>query len=395
MSQILVLGGDGYLGWPTALYFSSQGHDVTVVDNYLRRTLSKKLNLSSLFPVQSLEARAELWMSETGKKIKVVIGDLSNADIMRSLFDGGATYAWPNDAKFSGPPETIIHFAEQPSAPFSMIDYASANKTIQNNLLVTNNLMYAVRDYSRESHIIKIGTMGEYGTPNIDIEEGWIEIEHKNRKDTFLFPRQGSSIYHTTKIMDTDLLWLGVRMWGLRITDLMQGPVYGINTEEMSQNKELRSHFNYDYVFGTVINRFISQAICEHPLTVYGSGNQVRGYLNIKDTIQCLSLAEKEPAKSGELRVFNQIVETFSVNQLAKLVQEAGRELGFTPEIKHMQNPRKESELHYYNPTYTGLKSLGLKPNYLTIESLIDIYQLVGEYKENIEKDVMVMRLDW
>lgn len=395
MSRILILGGDGYLGWPTALHFSSRDHDVTVVDNYLRRSLSDKLNVSSLFSVPLLEERAKVWKEKTGRNIKVVIGDLKNAETMRSLFDGTVVYRWPRDAEFSGKPETIIHYAEQPSAPFSMMDHESANITLLNNLLVTNNLMYAVRDYSPNSHIIKLGTMGEYGTPNIDIEEGWIEIEHKSRKDKFLFPRQASSIYHTTKIMDTDLLWLGVRMWDLRVTDLMQGPVYGIGTEEMSLDDRLGTHFSYDYVFGTVINRFIVQAVSGHPLTIYGSGEQTRGYLDIKDTIQCVSLAEKQPARSGELRIFNQIVETFTVNQLAKLVQDAGRELGFSSELQHMSNPRKEAESHYYNPTYTGLRDLGLKPNLLTVKSLTEMYRLVGKYKSNIKREAIFIPLNW
>ena len=383
------------MGWPTALHFSIRDHDVTVVDNYLRRDLSKQLNVSALFSVPLLEERAKVWKDKTGKNIKVVIGDLKNPEIMATLFDGKAAYRWPDDAEFTGTPDTIIHYAEQPSAPFSMMNHESANMTLMNNLLVTNNLMYAVRDYSPRSHIIKLGTMGEYGTPNIDIEEGWIEVEHKGRQERFLFPRQASSIYHTTKIMDTDLLWLGVRMWNLRVTDLMQGPVYGISTEETSLDKRLGTHFSYDHVFGTVINRFITQAISGYPLTVYGAGEQTRGYLDIRDTIQCVSLAEKEPAKSGELRIFNQIVETFTVNQLAKLVQEAGRELGFSPDVQHVTNPRKEAESHYYNPAYTGLKDLGLQPNFLTVKGLIEMYRLVGEYKANINKDAMFKALNW
>ena len=395
MSRILILGGDGYLGWPTALHFSIRDHDVTVVDNYLRRDLSKQLHVSALFSVPLLEERARIWKEKTGKNIKVVISDLKNAESMAALFDGKVTYRWPHDAEFTGTPDTIIHYAEQPSAPFSMMNHESANMTLVNNLLVTNNLMYAVRDCSPASHIIKLGTMGEYGTPNIDIEEGWIDIEHKGRQERFLFPRQASSIYHTTKIMDTDLLWLGVRMWKLRVTDLMQGPVYGMSTDETSLDKRLGTHFSYDYVFGTVINRFITQAISGYPLTVYGTGEQTRGYLDIRDTIQCISLAEKAPAKPGELRIFNQIVETFTVNQLAKLVQDAGRKLGLSPDVQHVPNPRKEAESHYYNPTYTGLKDLGLQPNFLTVKGLIEMYRVVGEYKANINKDSIFKPSNW
>ena len=260
MSQILILGGDGYLGWPTAMHFSSRGYDVTVVDNYFRRNSCTELDVGMLYPVPTLPARARIWHEITGREIRVVIGDLAEPELMRALFDGRAKYSWAINPDFSGLPDTVIHYAEQPSAPYSLIDYRYANITIQNNLLVTNNLMFAVRDFARDTHIIKLGTMGEYGTPDIDIEEGWIDIEHKGRKGTFLFPRQASSLYHTTKIMDTDLMWFGVRMWDLRVTDLMQGPVYGLETEESAMDDRLATIFNYDEIFGTILNRFIVQA---------------------------------------------------------------------------------------------------------------------------------------
>jgi Nucleoside-diphosphate-sugar epimerases len=232
---------------------------------------------------------------------------------------------WPEKSHVNNNPDTVIHFAEQPSAPYSLMNYKTANFTISNNLLVTNNLMLAVKDFSPNSHIIKLGTMGEYGTPDIDIEEGWIDINHKGRNDKFLFPRQGSSIYHTTKIMDTDLLWFGVRVWNLKVTDLMQGPVYGFGTSQINNNEHLYTIFNYDEIFGTVINRFVTQAVVGYPLTVFGKGNQTRGYININDTIQCLDKSDENPAKKGELRIFNQITETFTVNQLAEMVSEVGK----------------------------------------------------------------------
>ena len=231
MSHILILGGDGYLGWPTAMYFSSRGYKVTVVDNYFRRNACTELDSGMLYTVPTLIERAKLWHELTGIEIKVVITDLANPENMRQLFDGRVNYNWSIDKKFSGIPETVVHYAEQPSAPYSILDYQHADITLINNLRVTNNLLWAIKDYSRDTHLIKLGTMGEYGTPNIDIEEGWLDIEHKGRIDTFLFPRQASSLYHTTKIMDTDLMWFGVRMWDLKVTDLMQGPVYGIDEE--------------------------------------------------------------------------------------------------------------------------------------------------------------------
>jgi UDP-sulfoquinovose synthase len=395
MPHILILGGDGYLGWPTAMHFSNRGYKVTVVDNYFRRNACTELDVGMLYPVPTLVQRAKLWYELSGREIRVVIGDLTDANLMRALFAGSVEYAWSLNQGFIGSPETVIHYAEQPSAPYSLINYKYANITLINNLLVTNNLMFAVRDYSRDTHIIKLGTMGEYGTPNIDIEEGWIEIDHKSRRDKFLFPRQAGSLYHTTKIMDTDLLWFGVRMWDLRVTDLMQGPVYGIDTEESALSPDLRTIFNYDEIFGTILNRFIVQAVADYPLTVYGKGGQTRGYLNINDTLQCVQMSEKTPARQGELRIFNQIVETYSANELAEKVQKVGQSLGYRVQIKHLENPRKEAEDHYYNPTYQGLIELGLEPHYLTDDILAAMFNVIASYKENIRRDVIMKGIKW
>ncbi len=395
MAHILILGGDGYLGWPTAMYFSNRGYDVTVVDNYFRRNACLELDVGMLYPVPSLIERATIWYKKTGKEIKVVIGDLSDPEIIRSLFQGTIEYTWCANKKFSGLPVTVLHYAEQPSAPYSLINYKYANITLSNNLLVTNNLMFALRDFSRDTHVVHIGTMGEYGTPNIDIEEGWLDIEHNGRKDKFLFPRQASSLYHTTKIMDTDLMWFAVRMWDLCITDLMQGPVYGIETEDSIIDDRLKTIFNYDEIFGTIINRFIVQAIVDYPLTVYGKGGQTRGYLNINDTLQCVHTSEKTPARKGELRIFNQIMETFSANDIAEQIQRVGQNLGYEVKINHLENPRKEAEEHYYNPAYQGLIDIGVIPHYLTDDIMTGMFSVVKEFKENIRKDVIFRGIKW
>ena len=396
MKHILILGGDGYLGWPSAMYFSKRGYKVTVVDNYFRRHICDTLNVGMLYPISTLVERAKLWYQKTGFDIKVVIGDLSDPELMRSLFSGDSLiYAWANEPVFTGVPETVVHFAEQPSAPYSLMDYKAANFTLSNNLLVTNNLMFAVKDMAPDVHVIKLGTMGEYGTPNIDIEEGWLEIEHKGRKDTFLYPRQASSLYHTTKIMDTDLFWFGVRMWGLKVTDLMQGPVYGIETEESKIDIRLRTIFNYDELFGTIVNRFIVQAIAGYPLTVYGKGGQTRGYLNINDTLQCIHLSELTPPEKGELRIFNQIMETFSVNELALLTQKVGQTLGYDVKISNVENPRVEQEEHYYSPSYQGLLEMGVKPHLLTEKSMTEMFKIVEKHKGNIRNDVIFNGVKW
>lgn len=380
--RILVLGADGYIGWPTCMYFSQRGHEVVGVDNYFRRNSSVELDCEPLIPTPNLVQRARLWRELTNKQVIVYIQDITEYNSILDLFK-------------EYQPEVVIHYAEQPSAPYSMIDRDKAAYTIQNNLIATLNIAYAVKETNLACHIIKLGTMGEYGTPDIDIEEGWLEIEHKGRKDKFLFPRQASSLYHTTKIQDTDLLWFYVRVWGLRVTDLMQGPVYGITTEEVEIDERLVPHFNYDEIFGTVLNRFIVQAVAGHPLTVYGKGSQTRGYLNIIDTMQCVYLSALHPPQPGEMRIFNQITQTFSVNELAEKVKITGEKLGYGVEIREIKNPRKENEEHYYNPTYSGLLELGLEQHYLTDEVVAGIYGIVEKNKERINRNAIFRGIKW
>lgn len=380
--RILILGGDGYLGWPTAMHLTAKGHDVAVVDNYLRRRLSTEEDVEPLFMVPDLQERVGLWESASGYKIPVFIGDLREWEFVKEVFHA-----------FS--PDAIIHYAEQPSAPYSMLSRQAATLTLQNNLDVTGNVIFAVREFCPEAHIIKIGTMGEYGTPNIDIEEGWLEVEHKNRRQKFLYPRQASSLYHTTKIMDTDLLWFYVRMWDIRVTDLMQGPVYGIFTDETAEDERLLPFFNYDEIFGTVLNRFVVQAVAGYPLTVYGKGGQTRGYLNIKDTLNCVRLSLENPAKKGELRIFNQFTEAFTVKELAARVQQVGNHLGLNVEIKPVENPRKEAEEHYYNPAHTGLLELGLNPHYLSDEVLEQMFKIVERYRKRINEKAIFRNIKW
>jgi len=395
MSNILILGGDGYLGWPSAMHFSDAGHDVTVVDNYMRRHAANELDTGMLYSVPSLQERARIWHEVTGREIKVVIGDLADPELMRSLFNGTCTYSWCIDPKYQGVPETVVHYAEQPSAPYSLYDYKHADITLINNLRVTSNLVWAVKDFSRDTHIIKLGTMGEYGTPNIDIEEGWLDVSHNGREQKFLFPRQAGSIYHTTKIMDTDLMWFAVRMWDLAITDLMQGPVYGISTRQSEYDSRLKTIFNYDEIFGTIVNRFVVQSVANYPLTVYGKGGQTRGYLNINDTLQCVDISSQKTAKRGELRIFNQIMETFSANQLAEIVKKIGDERGHNVQVENIENPRIEAEEHYYNPKYQGLLELGVKPHYLTESLLHEFFELVENYSTSIRKEVIFKGVHW
>lgn len=389
MKNIYVLGGDGYLGWPAAMHFSAKGYNVTVVDNYMRRNFCKEHGIDFLYPVPDIPTRCKLWKDVSGKDINFAIADLADPEKMRALFKK-EDYERLCKAPWTGEPDAVLHFAEQPSAPFSHLNYRTSDLTVTNNLRVTTGLLCAIRDYSPSTHIVHIGTMGEYGTPNIDIEEGWLEVEHKGRKDKFLFPRQASSIYHTTKIMDTDLMWFFVRYWKLRVTDLMQGPVYGMETTQTLQNELLRPYFNYDFYFGTVINRFVAQAAAGYPLTVYGKGGQTRGYININDTLQCVEAAVLNPPDSGDMRVFNQITETFTVRELAVRVQAAGNRLGLNVKIEHVPNPRVEAEEHYYNPTYKALRELGVIPHPLDEEVLGKMLAVAQEFADNINTEIIM-----
>jgi len=380
--RVLILGGDGYLGWPTAMALAAKGHTVRVIDNYLRRHVAQQTQSEALIPNPNLHDRAAIFRSVSDLNIHVDIGSCADYRTMSQLFQ-----------EFQ--PEAVIHYAEQPSAPYSMIGYDQAHLTLNNNLNATFNLIWAVLEHAPDCHIIKLGTMGEYGTPKIDIEEGWIEIEHKGRKDKFLYPRQAGSLYHTTKVLDTDLLWFYVRTYGIRVTDLMQGPVYGLSTDETDQDERLLPNFHYDDIFGTVVNRFLVQAVAGVPLTVYGKGEQVRGYLNLRDTLQCIELAMTKPADKGELRILNQFTETFSVNKLAEVVERVGNSKGLKVQVKSIDNPRKEAEDHYYNPAHSGLLELGLKPHYMTDDVIAAMLEKVIAYKDHIDTRKIMPRVRW
>ena len=380
--RVLILGGDGYLGWPTAMHFASRGHDVCVMDNYLRRNIAQETSSEALIPAPNLHDRAEIYQYISGHGMRVEIGDCADFRTLAAVVE---------DLQ----PEAIIHYAEQPSAPYSMMGFDQAQHTFHNNLGVTFNVIWAVRQFVPDCHIIKLGTMGEYGTPNIDIEEGWIDIEHNGRKDTFLFPRQAGSLYHTTKVLDTDLLWFYVRTYGIRVTDLMQGPVYGLSTEEADQDERLLPNFHYDDIFGTVVNRFLVQAVAGMPLTVYGRGGQTRGYLNLKDTLQCVELAMTSPVEHGKLRILNQFTEQFTVNDLADRVQRVGNSMGLNVRIEAIDNPRKELEDHYYNARHHGLLELGLEPHYMTDDVVSDMLERIIEFRDAIDKRKIMPRVKW
>lgn len=381
--RIIVAGGDGFCGWPTSLYLSNKGFEVGIIDNLVRREIDVELNSNSLTPIASIEERVEKWKELTGKEIQVFIGDLNDYEFLSDVFQ-----------KFE--PEAFVHFAEQRSAPYSMISREHTIYTQSNNVLGNLNVLYAIKEFNPDCHLIKLGTMGEYGTPNIDIEEGYIEIEHKGRKDKFLYPKRAGSFYHLTKVHDTNNIEFAVRSWGIRATDLNQGVVYGVNTKETSMDPILANRFDYDGVYGTVMNRFIVQAGKGLPLSVYGKGGQTRGFINIEDTVRCIELAALNPPESGEFKIYNQITEQFSVLELANIVKEVAKKyFDIEAEIEHMENPRVEKEEHYYNAVYTELKDLGLEAHLLTEEVVKDILQLAIDNKERVKEDVVMNSPSW
>jgi UDP-sulfoquinovose synthase len=377
--RIMVLGGDGYLGWPTTMYLSARGHKVSVLDSSVRRQYDEELGSGSLVPIESLRTRVKAWEQVSGERLPVFHGDLCDADF---------TY----EAIRSFRPDAVVHFAEQRAAPYSMIDRKHAVYTQTNNVVGTLNLMYAIGEIDRDIHVVKLGTMGEYGQPNIDIEEGWLEVEHRGRRDRVLYPKKPGSFYHLSKVHDSHNLEFGCRIWGLRVTDLNQGVVYGQETEQTVLHPQLATRLDYDAVFGTVLNRFAIQAVLGQPLTVYGGGSQTRAFLDIRDTVECIRLACENPADPGEFRVFNQATEQFSLDELAKVV--ANSYPGGV-DVEHIENPRVELENHYYNFTHTALESLGLVPHLLGDTLLEQMYGVIERYRHRVDLDLLQPTVQW
>ncbi|QRP49021.1 NAD-dependent epimerase/dehydratase family protein [Amycolatopsis sp. FDAARGOS 1241] len=377
--RVLVLGGDGYLGWPTALHLSDKGHEVAVLDNYARRKYDEELQAESLVPIEDLPTRVAAWEEVSGKKLTVFEGDLCDAEF---------TYSAVRDFA----PDTIVHFAEQRSAPYSMIDREHAVYTQQNNVVGNLNVLYAIAEINPDIHLVKLGTMGEYGTPNIDIEEGWLEVEHNGRKDRVLYPKKPGSFYHLSKVHDSHNIEFACRIWDLRATDLNQGVVYGQQTPQTALDPRLATRFDYDAVFGTVLNRFVIQAVLGQPLTVYGKGGQTRGLLDIRDTVECIRLAVENPADRGEFRVFNQMTESYSVAKIAEIVANT---FPGPVQIENLDNPRVEQAEHYYNVKHTGLVELGLQPHLLSDTLIESLFDIVGSNKHRVNDERLRPTVRW
>ncbi|ALX48913.1 NAD-dependent epimerase/dehydratase family protein [Lentibacillus amyloliquefaciens] len=380
--NIIVAGGDGFCGWPTALYLSKQGHDVSIIDNMVRREIDNELHSNSLTPIATLEERVEKWKELTGQEIRVYEGDLTHYDFLREVLK-------------QEKPDAFAHFAEQRSAPYSMIDREHTVYTQTNNVEGTLNVLYGIKELVPDCHLIKLGTMGEYGTPNIPIEEGYIEIEHKGRKDVLPYPKQPGSFYHLSKVHDSHNITFACKIWGIRATDLNQGVVYGLDTDETQMDPMLANRLDYDDVFGTALNRFIIQSAIGHDLTVYGKGGQTRGFLNIQDTVRCIEIAAENPADRGEFRVFNQFTEEFSVGELAEKVQKVAQEEGYETTIANLDNPRVEQEEHFFQAENTKLRDLGLEPHLLNDDVIREIFKSVINHKDRVIKENVMPQVSW
>lgn len=376
--RVLVLGADGYLGWPTALHLSARGFDVGVADNFVRRQWDQELGVDSLVPIAGFHDRIRAWKDVSGKTLEPFVGDLNNYPFVAQML-----------ASFR--PDAVVHFAEQRSAPYSMIDRDHAVFTQVNNVVGTLNLLYAMADVVPACHLVKLGSMGEYGTPNIDIEEGFIEITHKGRRDVLPFPKQPGSFYHLSKVHDSHNIMFACRTWGLKSTDLNQGIVYGAETDETALDPRLATRFDYDGVFGTVLNRFCVQAVVKHPLTVYGTGGQTRGMLDVRDTVRCIELACLNPPADGEYRVFNQFTEEFTLTQLAELV----KELRPATQIEYLENPRVEAPEHYYHAQHTHLMDLGLVPHLLSDTLLHQVFGVVERHRDRVNLAAIRPAVNW
>ncbi|MBA8795666.1 UDP-sulfoquinovose synthase [Friedmanniella endophytica] len=376
---MLVLGADGYLGWPTALHLSDQGYTVGLLDNFARRGYDEELGSGSLVPIEELKVRRDVWQELSGQAMELYTGDLLDADFVTETVRHFA-------------PDAIVHFAEQRSAPYSMIDLAHASYTQHNNVIGNLNVMFAIASVNPDIHLVKLGTMGEYGTPNIDIEEGWLEVEHNGRRDRMLFPKKPGSFYHLSKVHDSHNIEFGCRIWGLRATDLNQGVVYGQQTPQTERDPRLATRFDYDAVFGTVLNRFVIQAVLGEPLTVYGTGGQTRGLLDIRDTVACIQLAIDHPAERGEFRVFNQMTESYSVSQIADIVS---RTYPGEVRVEHLDNPRVEAPEHYYNVKHTGLVELGLQPHLLSDTLIESMFGIVEQHQDRVQRNRLLPSVKW
>ncbi len=370
--RVLITGVDGYLGWPLSLYLAARGHEVAGIDDYSRRAWVGEMGSQSAIPIAKMADRLLAYREHLGQNLRFYRGDLTDYNFVLNAYK-------------SFQPEAIVFLGQMPSAPYSMLDVHHAVYTQTNNVMGALVTLFAMKEVVPDCHLVKLGTMGEYGTPDVDIPEGFFELEYRGRKDTMMFPRKAGSWYHQSKVHDTHNVEMACRLWGMRSTDIMQGVVYGTYIDEMGDDERLRTRFDFDQCFGTAINRFCAQAVIGLPLTPYGKGTQKRGFLALRDSMQCLGLAVENPPKAGECRVFNQFEEVYNVTELAERVQGVASGYGLDVAINPMENPRMESESHHYNPDHQHLLDLGYEPTRDMETELKQVFQDLIAHKDRIE----------
>lgn len=371
--KVIILGIDGYIGWALALRLLREGHEVVGVDSLYTRRRVEEVGSGSVTPIPEINRRISEASKFYGSNITFYHGDVNDPDFVYNFMEKEVS-------------DAIVHLAEQRSAPYSMIGLRQARETLIQNMGGTINLVYAMKDIAPKAHLLKLGTMGEYGTPNIDIPEGFFEIEYHGRRDTLPFPKFAGSWYHWSKVHDTNNLMFANRVWGLRITDVMQGVVYGTRTREINETG-FYTRFDIDEVWGTAMNRFCVQAVLGIPITAYGKGDQRRGFLSLEDSISCLMLGLEKPAGEGEYRVYNQFDEHYSINEIAQFVKDAGESiLGRNIKISHVENPRVEKDQHYYNPEHRKLRELGYHPSRSLKEDVNEIISDIQKFRDTAER---------
>ena len=382
--RVLICGVDGYLGWSLARHLAARGHEIAGIDDHSRRRWVAEMSSDSALPIASMTDRLHVYKETFGRELLFTEGDLKDYSIVERVF-----------REFE--PEAVVHLGECPSAPYSMIDVHHATEVHNNNVGSTFNLLFALRDLAPEAHLLKLGTMGEYGTPNVAIPEGFFEIEYRGRPDKLPFPRQANSFYHWSKVSGSNHVMFASKIWGLPATDVMQGVVFGTRIDKSDDDERLLTRLDFDQCFGTAINRFSCQAVIGHPLTLFGKGGQKRGFLPLRDSMQCLTLALENPPEHGEYRVFNQFEEVYNLTQLALKVQRAAAGLGMEVEVRSVENPRTELEDHFYEPDHHNLLNLGYKPAHTVETEITFMLEDLQKYSDRIEmhRDVFMPDVRW